>query len=71
MNNPCHRHCPERTSTCHISCERYERFRKQLDEKNAEIHKVNDVIYGYNIKKKTLKDIKEFKNPTHYKGGKQ
>lgn len=71
MNNPCHRNCPERASDCHISCESYKAYRKYLDVENAEKRKANDVIYGYNIAKRTRKDIEEFKNPKHYKGGKQ
>lgn len=38
-NSPC-KGCTERTPTCHGSCERYSKFRRELDEikaiKNAE-----------------------------------
>ena len=71
MKIPCPKICPDRSAECHISCEIYKTFRKQLDKENAEKHKRNDIICGYNVRKKTLKDIREFKKPTHYKGGDQ
>ena len=70
MDNPCHKHCPERASGCHISCEKYAEYRKYLDEKNAEMRKL-DCIADYHRRKKEEQNVKGFKNPTHYKGGGQ
>lgn len=70
MDNPCYKYCPERAMDCHTRCERYERFRKNLDEKNAEIRK-SDCIAAYHSAKKKEKAVKDFKYPIHYKGGGQ
>ena len=51
MDIPCHKHCPDRASDCHISCERYKVYREHLDKKNAEIRKENSP-YGYRCAKK-------------------
>lgn len=58
MNNPCHKYCPERVTGCHISCERYERFRKSLDEKNAEIRKLECIADYHRRKNITSRALK-------------
>ncbi len=42
----CRKDCPDRTATCHGSCERYARDRARLDAKRQEAAK-NWPIYDY------------------------
>ena len=32
MQCPCEKNCEMRTATCHTECEKYNRYRKKLDE---------------------------------------
>lgn len=70
MDIPCHKHCPDRAVGCHISCERYKEYRNYLDEKNEQIRKEN-ILIGYEGRRRRNKDVEEFKNPKHYRGGNQ
>ena len=68
MNNPCHKHCPDRAVGCHSFCERYKAYRKYLNEKNEAIRQ-EDIICGYKGRKGRIRDAADFKNPKRYGGG--
>ena len=41
----CQPDCPERTDTCHTTCEKYITWRKALDERNAKIRAARERQY--------------------------
>lgn len=65
MNNPCHKHCPDRSVGCHSFCERYKVYRKYLNEKNEAIRQ-EKAIYGYKGIKRREMDKKFLKAITKY-----
>lgn len=46
MENPCKKDCPSRCPGCHDKCERYQKFRKALDEEKEWLRKENFNLVG-------------------------
>lgn len=44
MMPPCKRGCPDRSPTCHTTCEKYKEYRKRRDEALAKQHKDSDAL---------------------------
>ena len=42
---PCHRECPNRTETCHATCEDYILYSKRKEEERQNRKKVKDIHY--------------------------
>lgn len=53
MKSPCARDCPGRAPDCHGSCEKYQEYRRELDEINAEKYRQRLAdLYAYDAMEK-------------------
>ena len=56
LKQPCQRECPDRKLGCHSSCEKYIKFRKELDVlKNKEKTRINNIIVSNELSKRRYK----------------
>lgn len=55
MTIPCHKHCPDRSATCHSTCKEYKDFRKWLDEENEAKMISKTALHYRGIKKREMK----------------